>query len=478
MQMLKYLVILAAAAALDSCSLNLLAPKYTVGGTVTGVVGTGLVLQVNSGDNLGIVTQGSFTFGSSITKGDTYTVTVATQPTDPVQTCSVYNGTGTISNVDVGNVIVTCVQTGQFAYVANETDATISAFVIDSSTGALGQISGSPFATGGTAPVAVVVDPNGLYLYAVENGSNEVAVFTIDAASGALTETALPIVTGNSPAAIAIHPNNQFAYVANSADDTLTAYTLSNGVATPISGADYIVGVDPVDVKIDPSGNYLYVANYSDGTVSAFTIDYTTGLLTAVTGSPFTAGGSGNETHFPRHRSDGHVPVCGEPQDRDDFRLFHRCRHRNSGSDVRPDPLDRVQRRIARRQSRGEFPVRGERDRRRRGRPLWDHRDHRRPQRWNTGRHGHLPGVGGGRPDGPIRLRRQLRLRQRFGVCGDRRRRSADAREGIALRLGHRIAGHRHRPRRLTAAGRGGGVHTRRGAGVIMRNPHPSRKRR
>lgn len=296
MQMLKYLVILAAAAALDSCSLNLLAPKYTVGGTVTGVVGTGLVLQVNSGDNLGIVTQGSFTFGSSITKGDTYTVTVATQPTDPVQTCSVYNGTGTISNVDVGNVIVTCVQTGQFAYVANETDATISAFVIDSSTGALGQISGSPFATGGTAPVAVVVDPNGLYLYAVENGSNEVAVFTIDAASGALTETALPIVTGNSPAAIAIHPNNQFAYVANSADDTLTAYTLSNGVATPISGADYIVGVDPVDVKIDPSGNYLYVANYSDGTVSAFTIDYTTGLLTAVTGSPFTAGGSGNET--------------------------------------------------------------------------------------------------------------------------------------------------------------------------------------
>src|SRR5208283_5308522 len=75
MQMLKYLVILAAAAVLDSCSLNLLAPKYTVGGTVTGVVGTGLVLQVNSGDNLGIVTQGSFTFGSSIAKGDTYTVT-------------------------------------------------------------------------------------------------------------------------------------------------------------------------------------------------------------------------------------------------------------------------------------------------------------------------------------------------------------------------------------------------------------------
>jgi 6-phosphogluconolactonase (cycloisomerase 2 family) len=301
MKLLKYLAILAAAGALDSCSLNLLAPKYTVGGTITGLTGTGLagaglVLQVNSGDNLSIVQNGSFTFGSSIAKGDTYTVTVATQPTNPVETCNVYNGSGTISNVDIGNVIVTCVQTGQFAYVANQTDDTISAFVIDSTTGALGLVSGSPFATGGIAPVAVAVDPNGVYLYAVENGSNEVAVFTIDAASGALTATALAIATGNSPAAIAIHPNNQYAYVANSADDTLTAYTLSSGVATPISGANYIVGVDPVDVKIDPSGNYLYVANYSDGTVSAFTVDYATGELTAITGSPFTAGGSGNET--------------------------------------------------------------------------------------------------------------------------------------------------------------------------------------
>ena len=53
MQMLKYLAILAAAAALDSCSLNFLA-KYTVGGTITGLVGTGLVLQINSGDNLAV----------------------------------------------------------------------------------------------------------------------------------------------------------------------------------------------------------------------------------------------------------------------------------------------------------------------------------------------------------------------------------------------------------------------------------------
>lgn len=289
--MLKYLVVLAAAGALSSCLLDV---KYTVGGTVTGLTGTGLVLSVNSGNNLSVAANGTFVFGSGVVKGDTYSVTVATQPTNPTQTCTVYNGSGTVSTADVGNVLVTCVQSAELAYVANQTAGTISGFIINTGTGALTGVTGSPFASGGTTPVVIAIDPNGTYLYAVNNGSNDISVFQIDPITGFLTRLVIAVVTGNAPTSVAIHPNNQYMYVTNSADDTVTGYALSNGSATAISGATYSVGVDPVDVKIDPTGNYLYVANYTDGTISAFTIDYTTGLLTAITGSPFTAGGSGS----------------------------------------------------------------------------------------------------------------------------------------------------------------------------------------
>jgi hypothetical protein len=80
---------------------------YTIGGTVTGLTGSGLVLQDNLGDNLTITASGAFTFKTSIATGKTYSVTVLTQPTSPVQTCTVANGSGTAS-ANVTNVGVTC----------------------------------------------------------------------------------------------------------------------------------------------------------------------------------------------------------------------------------------------------------------------------------------------------------------------------------------------------------------------------------
>src|ERR1035438_3387884 len=54
---------------------------FTIGGTVTGLSGTGLVLQDNGGDNLTVAKSGAFTFLTSIANGGAYLVTVSTQPT-------------------------------------------------------------------------------------------------------------------------------------------------------------------------------------------------------------------------------------------------------------------------------------------------------------------------------------------------------------------------------------------------------------
>jgi hypothetical protein len=86
---------------------------FALRGTVSGLAGTGLVLQNNGGDDLAIPTNGQFSFPSPIASGATYSVTVKTQPSGPSQSCSVANGTGTIGSADVSNVAVTCA-TGRF----------------------------------------------------------------------------------------------------------------------------------------------------------------------------------------------------------------------------------------------------------------------------------------------------------------------------------------------------------------------------
>ena len=86
------------------------ASLFTIGGNVTGLTGTGLVLQDNGGDNLSISGAGNvpFTFATSLAAGSTYNVTVKTQPSG--QACTVTNGTGT-ANANVTNVTVTCAAT-------------------------------------------------------------------------------------------------------------------------------------------------------------------------------------------------------------------------------------------------------------------------------------------------------------------------------------------------------------------------------
>jgi trimeric autotransporter adhesin len=82
--------------------------NYQVGGTVTGLSGTGLVLQNHNGDDVIVKANGAFTFPTQIGKGGTYSVTVKTQPNGPSQACEVANGSGSINASNVSNVGVSC----------------------------------------------------------------------------------------------------------------------------------------------------------------------------------------------------------------------------------------------------------------------------------------------------------------------------------------------------------------------------------
>jgi hypothetical protein len=86
----------------------------TVGGGVTGLSSTGLVLRLSRNgtvaETLSALAVGatSFAFTTNLATGDAYVVSVATQPSSPRQNCTVANGTGYIGSASVGGVQVSC----------------------------------------------------------------------------------------------------------------------------------------------------------------------------------------------------------------------------------------------------------------------------------------------------------------------------------------------------------------------------------
>ena len=144
-----------------------------------------------------------------------------------------------------------------FAYVAKQGDGTVSAYSIDASTGALTQLTGSPFAAG-TYPVFVTVNPAGTFAYAANQYGNTVSAYSIDATTGALTPVAgSPFATGDSPVSVTVNPAGTFAYVANfgsgnNAPGTVSAYSInaSTGALKPVAGSPFAAGNHPASVAV------------------------------------------------------------------------------------------------------------------------------------------------------------------------------------------------------------------------------------
>lgn len=81
--------------------------SYTVGGTVSGLIGT-LVLQNNDGDSLTVSSDGSFTFNTALRNYSTYSISIATAPTSTDETCTLSNGSGTVSGQNITSASISC----------------------------------------------------------------------------------------------------------------------------------------------------------------------------------------------------------------------------------------------------------------------------------------------------------------------------------------------------------------------------------
>lgn len=88
-----------------ACATN----TYTIGGTLAGLIaGRSVVLQLNGAASVTLSANGSFQFTNGIAHGSGFQVTVLTPPLG--QTCTVTNGSGTVSGANISSVQILCVQ--------------------------------------------------------------------------------------------------------------------------------------------------------------------------------------------------------------------------------------------------------------------------------------------------------------------------------------------------------------------------------
>ena len=271
--------------------------NLTIGGTVTGLSGTGLVLQDNGGDNLTVSKNGAFTFATALATGKAYAVTVATQPSSPSQSCTVTNGTGTTASTNVTNIVVNCSAVGKFAYTASHGSGTIYGYTINPTTGALALVAGSPYPDG-TAPAAVSLAPNGKFAFSASDNGTKIHAFTINQTTGQLTEVAnspfsTGFVTGSAYPDIAVDSQSAHLYIAGAGDAKVAGFSIdpNTGVLTALAGSPYPAGAGANAIPaFTPDGKYLYVMNQTANTVSGYAINATTGALTAVPGANVATG--------------------------------------------------------------------------------------------------------------------------------------------------------------------------------------------
>jgi 6-phosphogluconolactonase len=193
---------------------------------------------------------------------------------------------------------------GTFMYATDRNAGTVAGFSLDSSSGKLTAVPGSPFPAGTAPAQAAQAGFQGKFLYVSNNGDSAggISAFTIDISTGALTPIpGSPFPTGfagSFPGPSAMVVNGNFLYVAlagtASANNKIVVFSIdpNTGSLTPISpGALFTTGKDPLYMALVPvtsvgSQAFLYTANIQDNTISAFTVDDNSGGLTPVPGSP------------------------------------------------------------------------------------------------------------------------------------------------------------------------------------------------
>ena len=172
-------------------------------------------------------------------------------------------------------------------YVANHGGSNdISAFY-----SGLAPVPGSPFPAGGN-PLSLALGAYGKFLYSANPDATNPSIsgFRVDTTSGELASlggSPFPIPVSHY---IATDHTGAYLYVTSGTNILGYAIDATTGALTALPGFPVAAGANAYSITIDPTNQILYVTNDGGANVSAFRLDAATGSLTPITGSPFATG--------------------------------------------------------------------------------------------------------------------------------------------------------------------------------------------
>jgi 6-phosphogluconolactonase (cycloisomerase 2 family) len=246
-------------------------------------VATVAITSITASGNYSVLTGKTGDCGSSLAAGSSCNVRAVLTPT--------HSGSllGSVTIVDAASnspQVVGLSGIGlslpKFAY---ESGSQAALFTVDTNTG---QLTSDGFASSSELDI-FALDPTDRFLYtAVPTGYS---AFTVNGINGSLT-LVNSVALNATLFGVAVDPSGRFVYMADEFTPSLYAFAIdfTSGALVSVSGSPYTLAGKSQGVTVDPSGRFVYVANVTSNTVSAFAINSTTGALTPVSGSPFAAG--------------------------------------------------------------------------------------------------------------------------------------------------------------------------------------------
>ncbi|MBP9743125.1 MAG: beta-propeller fold lactonase family protein [Burkholderiales bacterium] len=183
----------------------------------------------------------------------------------------------------------------KFIYVQSTGSNAVYAYAIQPD----GTLSTTGTYSAGNAPSFIAITPDDNFLYVSNLNSNSISAYLIDQTTGALSQiSGSPFTTSESasyPYQIVITDNGSFLYVSNGggypayAPSSISAFTIgSDGGLTKIN--EYSIESGGGTFIVDSAKNFLYLMSELNNNIGGYNIDPVTGALTPIAGSPFATG--------------------------------------------------------------------------------------------------------------------------------------------------------------------------------------------
>src|ERR1700690_2956794 len=161
---------------------------------------------------------------------------------------------------------VGCNTTSHYVYASLPAVSQLAVYREDPYSGTLTELSGTPYTVGDGAH-SLVIHPSGKFLYVANPGQGKNAHSLFDIASnGYLTEIPprTPVGTNgdaSQPSLLVMDPAGAYLYAMNTGSSNISVFSIDSGsgALTLIGSRVSLGGLTPLNMRLTPSGSFLYV---------------------------------------------------------------------------------------------------------------------------------------------------------------------------------------------------------------------------